>query len=87
MQITQDYYKILGIAPNTSMNEIINAYCWFWLAFRYHPDRNQSDSNTNQKMEDIHEAYDTLSDAAKRRKCDISLGYRTISPSSMLAAK
>jgi DnaJ-class molecular chaperone len=41
MQVTQDYYKMLGIAPNASMNEIKNAYRR--LTFQYPPDRNQSD--------------------------------------------
>jgi DnaJ-class molecular chaperone len=78
MQVTQDYYKMLGIAPNASMNEIKNAYRR--LAFQYHPDRNQSDPTATRKMEDINEAYSTLSDATKRRKYDIPLGYGTISP-------
>ena len=83
--MTQDYYKILGIAPNASMNEIKNAYRK--LAFQYHPDRNQSDSTATRKMEDINEAYATLSDATKRRKYDIPLGYRTISSKFNTGAK
>ena len=78
MQMTQDYYKVLGIAPNASVNEIKNAYRR--LAFQCHPDRNQSDPTSNRKMEEINEAYATLSDPVKRRKYDTALGYRTISP-------
>ena len=77
MQMTQDYYKVLGIAPNATVNELKNAYRR--LAFQYHPDRNQSDPTTNRKMEDINEAYATLSDATKRGIHDIPLRYGTIS--------
>jgi curved DNA-binding protein CbpA len=38
-------------------------------------------------MEDINEAYTTLSDATKRRKYDILLGYLTISPKFNTGAK
>jgi curved DNA-binding protein CbpA len=78
MQMTQDYYKVLGIAPNASVNEIKNAYRR--LAFQCHPDRNQSDPTSNRKMEEINEAYATLSDPVKRRKYDTPLEYRTTSP-------
>ena len=78
MQLTQDYYKLLRVAPNASMNEIKNAYRR--LAFQYHPDRNQSDLTATRKMEDINEAYVTLSHATKRRKYEIPLRYGTISP-------
>jgi DnaJ-class molecular chaperone len=85
MQMTQDYYKVLGIAPNATVNELKNAYRR--LAFQYHPDRNQSDTTANRKMEDINEAYATLSDPVKRRKYDTPLGYRTTSPKFNTGAK
>jgi DnaJ-class molecular chaperone len=85
MQMTQDYYKVLGIAPNASLNEIKNAYRR--LAFQYHPDRNQSDPTANRKMEGVNETYATLSDPGKRRKYDIPLGYRTTSPKFNTGAK
>jgi DnaJ-class molecular chaperone len=47
--MAQEYYKVLGIALNASINEIKNAYRR--LAFQYHPDRNQSDPNADRKME------------------------------------
>ena len=74
--MTQDYYKVLRIAPNASINEIENAYRR--LAFQYHPDRNQSHPTANRKMEHINEAYATLSEPVKRRKYEAPLGYRTI---------
>jgi curved DNA-binding protein CbpA len=78
MQMTQDYYKVLGIAPNADLNEIKQAYRK--LAFQYHPDRNQTDPAARGKMEEINEAYANLSDPTKRREYDLPRGYRNISP-------
>jgi curved DNA-binding protein CbpA len=73
MQTEQDYYKVLGIAPSTSEQEIKEAYRK--LAFQYHPDRNPASQETNDKMQMINEAYDTLYDPIKRREYDITRGY------------
>jgi DnaJ-class molecular chaperone len=78
MQIEQNYYEILGIAPMASTNEIKKAYRE--LSFKYHPDRNQMSSTTNEIMKKINEAYTTLSNPIKRRDYDIPLGYRTLMP-------
>jgi DnaJ-class molecular chaperone len=78
MQVKQHYYQILGIVPNASMEEIKEAY--YKLAFLYHPDRNQNDSETYGKMLEINEAYDTLSKPIKRRDYDITIGYQTVLP-------
>jgi len=78
MQIKRNYYQVLGIAPNAGMAEIKEAY--YKLAFQYHPDRNQNDPETYGKMEEINEAYATLSDPIKRREYDIPMGYRTAGP-------
>lgn len=78
MQTKQDYYRILGIAPNASAAEIKQAYRR--LAFRHHPDKNPLNLVSDEMMKEINEAYATLSDPANRRKYDIPLGYQTISP-------
>ena len=55
MQITQDYYDILGITPSANAQEINQAYRK--LAFQFHPDRNQNNPEANRMMQEINEAY------------------------------
>lgn len=64
----KDYYKILGVEKNASQDEIKKAYRK--LAQKYHPDKNQGDSNAEKKFKDIGEAYQVLSDPEKRNKYD-----------------
>ena len=78
MQSEQDYYKVLGITPDASAQEIKKAYRK--LAFQYHPDRNQATQEANENMQDINEAYATLSDPIKRKEYDIPRGYRSLVP-------
>ena len=78
MQVKQDYYKLLGIAPSADTKQINEAYRK--LAFQYHPDRNQDNPEANKKMREINEAYTTLSDTTKRKEYDIPLGYHAIAP-------
>ena len=78
MQIKHDYYQVLGIAPNASMEDIQATY--HRLAFQFHPDRNQMTAVTNEKMLEINEAYSILSDPIKRRAYDIPMGYHTAVP-------
>ena len=85
MQIEQNHYEILGISPMASTNEIKKAYRK--LSFKYHPDRNQMSSTTNEIMKKINEAYTTLSDPIKRRDYDIPLGYRTLMPKFKMGDK
>lgn len=60
----KDYYRILQVHP-TAEQEVVKA-AYDKLARKYHPDMNQSPSST-QKMKDINEAYEILSNLEKRR--------------------
>jgi DnaJ-class molecular chaperone len=40
------------------------------MSLKYHPDKNQGDEEAIKKYQDISAAYETLSDADKRRKYD-----------------
>lgn len=64
----QDYYEILGVSKNTDTAQIKAAYRD--LAFKFHPDRNQGDLDTQDKMKALNEAYAVLSDAKKRQDYD-----------------
>lgn len=63
----KDFYKILGIDKNASQDEIKKAYKK--LALKYHPDR-YTGADANERMSEINEAYDTLSDPEKRKQYD-----------------
>jgi molecular chaperone DnaJ len=63
-----DYYKVLGVGKNASDEEIKKAYRK--LARKYHPDRNQGDKQAEERFKEISAAYDTLSDADKRKQYD-----------------
>ncbi len=64
----KDYYEILGVAKNSSQQDIKKAYRR--LAKKYHPDRNKGDKASEEKFKKITEAYETLSDPQKRKKYD-----------------
>ena len=61
----KDYYKILGVSPNASEDEIRKAY--YKLAQKYHPDK----GGDPEKFKEINEAYRILSDPEKRRQYDM----------------
>ncbi|KAL5288379.1 DNAJA3 family protein [Megaselia abdita] len=65
---SKDYYKILGVAKNSSSKDIKKAY--YQLAKQYHPDTNKSDKNASQKFQEVSEAYEVLSDDTKRKEYD-----------------
>lgn len=65
-----DYYKILGVNPSASMEEIKLAYRK--LAKKYHPDRNQGNPDAEEKFKQITEAYEMLSNTSKRAIYDFS---------------
>jgi curved DNA-binding protein len=67
----KDYYKVLGVTKNASLDEIKKAYRK--LAVKYHPDRNKGDKNAENKFKELSEAYEVLKDSEKRKKYD-SLG-------------
>lgn len=64
----KDYYKILGVPKNASIDDIKKAYRK--LALQYHPDRNKSKS-AEEKFKKISEAYAVLSDPEKRKEYDL----------------
>lgn len=53
-----DPYKVLGVSPDASKEEIKKAYRK--LVMQYHPDRNPGDEEAAQKMREINAAYEAL---------------------------
>ena len=67
------YYHVLGVSREATLEEITNAKNA--LAKVYHPDANMhNDIDTTAYMQEILEAYRTLSDPEKRRQYDLELG-------------
>jgi molecular chaperone DnaJ len=57
----RDFYEVLGVAKNTSDDEIRKSYRK--LAMKYHPDRNPGSKEAEDQIKEVKDAYDVLSDA------------------------
>ena len=64
----RDYYEVLGVTKNASNDAIKKSYRR--QAMKYHPDRNEGDSDAEGKFKEVKEAYDILSDSNKRAAYD-----------------
>lgn len=63
----KDYYKIMGVSPEASADEIKRAYRI--LARKYHPDVSK-EADAEARFKEVGEAYAVLSDAEKRKAYD-----------------
>ncbi|MBD2102373.1 DnaJ C-terminal domain-containing protein [Leptolyngbya sp. FACHB-261] len=68
MQNFRNYYDILGVSRDASIDDIKKAYRK--LARKYHPDLNPDDKAAEERFKDVGEAYEVLSDPTKRAQYD-----------------
>ena len=69
----EDPYKVLGISPDASDEEIKRAYRS--LAKKYHPDRNPGDPVAAQKMQQVNAAYEQIKNPEKAQPNPGSQSY------------
>lgn len=67
-QKKRDYYEVLGVSKDASLNDIKLAYRR--LARKLHPDLNKTDPQAKEKFIELQEAYEVLSDEEKRQNYD-----------------
>jgi molecular chaperone DnaJ len=66
--LEKDFYALLGVSKDATDAEIKKRYRK--LARESHPDKNPGDKAAEDKFKSISEAYDVLSDGAKRKEYD-----------------
>ena len=68
--MSEDYYRILGVSPFATAEDIKSAFRR--LALEYHPDVNRTDPGAEEKFKQINEAYQVLSNLEARKQYDRS---------------
>ena len=79
----RDYYEVLGVSRSATEQELKTSYRR--LAHQYHPDKNQSDPEAEEKFKEAAEAYAVLSNAEQRQRYD-RFGHAGVSSSAASGA-
>lgn len=79
----RDYYEVLGVSRSASEQEMKTAYRR--LAHQYHPDKNQTDPEAEERFKEAAEAYSVLSSPEQRQRYD-RFGHAGVASSAAGAA-
>ena len=66
--LEKDFYAVIGVSKDATADEIKKKYRK--LARELHPDKNPGDKAAEERFKEVSEAYDVLSDDAKRKEYD-----------------
>ncbi|XP_021816135.1 uncharacterized protein LOC110758559 isoform X1 [Prunus avium] len=69
----KDFYKVLEVDYDANDEKI--RFNYRMLALKWHPDKYKGDSDVTTKFQEINEAYEVLSDPAKRLDYDLTGTY------------
>src|SRR6476619_3488462 len=75
----RDYYEVLGVSRSASDQELKTSYRR--LAHQFHPDKNQSDPEAEERFKEAAEAYAVLSNPEQRQRYD-RFGHAGVSTSA-----
>ena len=78
-----NYYRLLGIPPDTGQRRIKSAYRS--LAKRFHPDRNSGSETAAELFRQVNHAYRILSDPKLRALYDQKLAQQENQPATRVA--
>lgn len=78
----RDYYEVLGVNRDADEEAIKKAYRR--LAMKFHPDRNPDNPKSEEQFKEAKEAYEVLTDAAKRAAYD-RYGHSGVDPRAGMA--
>lgn len=73
-----NHYEVLAVDRKARLSDIKKAYRK--LARKYHPDLNPGDKRSEERFKEISEAYEVLSDPARRKAHDLELDFGAGAP-------
>lgn len=73
--MSRNLYDVLGVEKSASQEDIKKAFKN--LALKFHPDRNPGNASSEAQFKEVNEAYETLSNEAKKANYDVRIAFTT----------